>query len=133
MTTDQNWGQTEEFDTMAYGINLEYPAMEDRLRLILSWDHSVVDGKTDFSPSSGGYTNLTDVDDCTVQRLEAKGIYTLNRMWDLKLGYVFEKFDLDDGQYDGYTYLPPGATLTGAYAEQDYDAHIIYIGAVHRF
>ncbi len=133
MATNQNWSQAEEFDTIAYGAALEFPVMDDRLEFILSWDHSKVDGSADFKPSTNNYLNLMYVDDCTIQRLEAKSIYNLNSDWDITMGYLFEKFDLHDGQYDGYAYLPPGATLTGAYAEQDYDAHVVYLSAVFRF
>ncbi len=35
--------------------------------------------------------------------------------------------------YTSDAYLPSGATLTGAYAEDDYDTHLVYLGAVYRF
>ncbi len=132
LETNRNWSQAEEFDTLGYGVSVEFSTMEERLHITASWDHSIVDGSADFAPESGNYQDLNAVDDCTSQRFDVKGVYDLAGGWELKLGYVFEKFDQDDGQYDGYTYLPSGATLTGAYADPDYDAHMVYVGVAFR-
>ena len=133
LDTSRNWSQAEEFDTIAYGISIEFPLMEDRLKLVLSWDHTIVDGSVDFTPKANDYENLTDVDDFTLQTFAVKTTYKLTSAWRLKCGYTYEKFDLDDGQYNGYAYLPSGATLTGAYRDEDYDAHIAWLGAEFRF
>ena len=133
LVTSRNWSQAEEFDTFAYGICLEVPLMEDRLKLVVSWDHTIVDGSVDFAPESNDYENLTDVDDFTIQTFAVKTTYNLTSAWRLKCGYTYEKFDLDDGQYNAYSYLPSGATLTGAYRDEDYDAHIAWLGAEFRF
>ncbi len=133
LDTSRNWSQAERFDTISYGISLEVPAMDDRLKFNVAWNHSFVDGSADFSPASGNYVNLEDVDDYTLQTLEIKTDYRLTSAWSLNCGYTFEKFDLADGQYDGYTYLPSGATLSGAYQDQDYEAHVGWVGAKLRF
>ena len=133
LETNRNWSQTEEFDTFSYGIAMEFPVIADKLKFDISWDHSIVDGSADFSPSAANYLDLKDVDDCTIQTFEAKGTWRFTPSWSLNLGYIYEDFDLDDGQYDGYSYLPPGATLTGAYRDQNYDAHIAYLGMVFQF
>ncbi|MBC2714837.1 MAG: MtrB/PioB family outer membrane beta-barrel protein [Desulfobacteraceae bacterium] len=127
------WDETTSFDTWAYGILFDIPQVTDELGFEISWNHIFVDGKAEFSPDSGDYENLYNVEDFSRQEFEAKCFYTLADNIFLTTGYLFEKYEFKDDQWEGYTYLSSGATLTGAYAGEDYEAHIVYLTASFRF
>jgi hypothetical protein len=59
-----------------------------------------------------------------------KGVYRLNRNWELTGGYAYEKYKYSDIGYDGFRCVAgAGASascMTGQYAFQPYTANIFY-------
>lgn len=128
-----NWTESKEFDTYAYGLFVEVPFGRNFL-LSASWDHSDVNGKADFTSGGGGLVGLDEVDDYTKKELAVDLRYSFTARLSLKLGYIYEKYDFADEQWDGYTLLPNSQTiLTGAYADDYYEANIGFLEAAYRF
>jgi hypothetical protein len=128
-----NWTEVKKFDTYAYGLYLEVP-ITPSLTCKAIWDHSVVDGKADFSTVGSALTDLEEVEDYTQQELEIDLIYTFTKHLSVTAGYIYEKFDLDDEQWDGYSFAPNSQTLLGgAYADSDYEANIGFLRATFSF
>lgn len=128
-----NWSEAKDFDTYAYGLFIEVPFGKSFL-LSAAWDHSDVDGSADFASEGGELVNFDAVDDYTKKELEVDLTYSFTARLSLKLGYIYEKYDFADEQWDGYTLLPNSQTLlTGAYAEEDYEANIAFLEAAYRF
>ena len=132
MTSDSGDGYKEEkeFDTFAYGINVEVPLF-DVLVVSVLWDHSWVDGEADFNRAD--LVDFNDVDDYTIKTLELKCDYDFSETIDFTVGYIYEKYEFDDDQWDGYAYLPGDSTLSGAYSDQDFENNIGYFLAKYRF
>jgi hypothetical protein len=54
------------------------------------------------------------------------------------VGYAYEKYNYDDAQYNGYRYVPgltgsSAALLSGAYANPDYRANIVFANVSYLF
>jgi hypothetical protein len=67
-----------------------------------------------------------------LHRLDASLKYNIWKGFFVTLGYVWEKFDYDDYNTDGFTYVPAdaGGNYQGAVLSdtlwEDYDAHMFY-------
>jgi MtrB/PioB family decaheme-associated outer membrane protein len=122
------WSQDLTDDFWTYGVSAQVPLLDDKLRIVMSWEYQDSDGQSDFS--SQGATALEDIDlsdDYKMTTLEAKAVYAFAEKLDFTLGYIYEKYKYEDLQYDGYEYVPSGSYLTGAYADHDYEANIGYL------
>jgi MtrB/PioB family decaheme-associated outer membrane protein len=135
--TDWNAEGEDRVDTFGGGIT--YAVMPARLDFDLSYSYSKVDGKIDFSIPDGSVTDFDTVDDSTLQTLDAKLKYNIWRGYFVTLGYVWQKFDYDDYNKEGFTFVPTddagnfnGAVLADTLWE-DYDAHIIYTKLTYKF
>ncbi|MDH3999271.1 MAG: MtrB/PioB family outer membrane beta-barrel protein, partial [Desulfuromonadales bacterium] len=123
--------QKTEFDTLAYGLSLEAP-VGDRLTLSAIWNYADIDGKSKFDVDE--LENLSDVEDYTKQDLELECRYQFTEQLAMTLGYIYEKYRFDDDQWVGYDLNDPDVgALTGAYADQDYEANIGYLTASYSF
>jgi MtrB/PioB family decaheme-associated outer membrane protein len=123
--------QKTNFDTVSFGLALDVP-VNDELAIAAHWNYSDVDGKSKFNTAD--LINMSDVEDYTKQDLEVKCTYQFTEALAMTLGYIYEKYQFDDDQWTGYDLNDPSVgTLTGAYAEQDYEANIGYLMASYRF
>jgi hypothetical protein len=133
MTSEPSTGlykEQKEFDTIAYGINVEVPLF-DVLVVSALWDHSWVDGEADFNRAD--LVDFDDVEDYEIKSFELKCDYDFSETIAFTVGYIYEKYEFDDDQWDGYAYLPGDSTLTGAYSDQDFENNIGYFMAKYRF
>lgn len=132
MTSDSGGGYKEvkEFDTIAYGINVEVPLF-DVLVVSALWDHSWVDGEADFNRAD--LVDFDDVEDYEIKTFELKCDYDFSETIAFTVGYLYEKYEFDDDLWDGYAYLPGDSTLSGAYSDQDFENNIGYFMAKYRF
>jgi len=132
MTSETSGGYKEqkEYDTYAYGINVEVP-LSEVLKVNVMWDHSWVDGEADFNRDD--LVGFDEVEDYSLKTFELNCNYNFSEAIAFTVGYIYEKYKFDDDQWDGYNYLPGDATLTGAYSDQDYENNIGYFLAKYRF
>ena len=111
----------------SYGLNGRMPLLEDRLKLMVNWEHQKSVGESNFGIDNT-LQDIGTVADYTKQLLEAKAVYNVTRQLDLILGFLYEKYLFRDLQYIGYDYTAAENTfLSGAYAFQDYENNVGYL------
>jgi MtrB/PioB family decaheme-associated outer membrane protein len=144
--TTYNWTSKNEDDSWQVGIGADWAALP-RLMLKASLTYAETDGYTDFRAEPGGPTTpfvpIQASDDTTRVSFNLRGIYQLDRQWELTAGYAYEKYRYSDIAYDNTRYvapLPPAglantasSIVTGQYSFQNYEAHIAYLMAKYRF
>jgi MtrB/PioB family decaheme-associated outer membrane protein len=123
--------QKMEFDTFAYGLALDVP-VNDKLTITANWNYAEVDGESKFNTAA--LIDMSDVEDYTKEDLEVECTYQFTEALAGTLGYIYEKYRFDDDQWTGYDLNDPSVgPLTGAYAEQDYEANIGYLMVSYSF
>jgi MtrB/PioB family decaheme-associated outer membrane protein len=148
-----NWDVVMKDDSFSYGANAEIFIVPRKVTLVLQYDDIKSNGHADFTYYSsaaliaGGRTN-DDVDigawdDYTLRSLSAKIKYSPSKTYTLSAGYAYERYTYNDASWDNYMYtsgpLPPAATtsnsalLTGAYANPNYHANVVFLAASYRF
>ncbi|MFC1657146.1 MtrB/PioB family outer membrane beta-barrel protein [Candidatus Moduliflexota bacterium] len=128
-----NWSETKKYDTYAFGIFLDIP-LGKRIVCSAVWDYSDVDGKADFTSGGPDLVNFDQVDDYTKQEFQADLTYGFTDFFSIKVGYIYEKLDFKDEQWDGYSLMPNSATiLSGAYAADEFEANIGFLEAKYSF
>jgi MtrB/PioB family decaheme-associated outer membrane protein len=134
-----DWKAEGEDRVDTFGGGVTYAVIPERLDFNLSYSYSKVDGKIDFSIPNGSVTDFDTVDDSTLQTLDTKLKYNIWGGYFVTLGYVWQKFDYDDFNKEGFTFVPTDAAgnLNGAVLAdslwEDYDAHIIYTKFTYKF
>ncbi len=121
------YGQDVESDLWTYGLVGKLPLMDDKLHLEVSWEYQKSDGESNFS-IDGSLENIATVADYDKKKFEAKATYAVNPKLGVTLGYLYEQFDYSDLQYEGYDYTASGGSyLSGAYADNNYEANVGYV------
>ena len=93
----------------------------------------------DFDIPGGGVVDFDTVDETTLHVLDAKFNYNIGWGFYITLGYLYENFDFDDYQLDGFQLVPTdaagaynGAILADTLIE-DYDVHMVYTKLTYKF
>ena len=138
-----NWWSTNHDSNYQLGAGLNWPVLPN-VMLVASVLYTKTDGSADFASQNnfGSPLPITAYDDAKRSTLNLKGIWNVNRNWELTGGYAWEKYDYSDFQFNNYQNLnpPPPAPistttsyLTGYYAYPDYRAGILYLIGKYRF
>jgi hypothetical protein len=138
--TTYNWSSKNEDDSWQVGIGADWAALP-RLMIKASLIYAETDGHTDFTVAPGGPTTpfvpIEASDDTTRVSFNLRGIYQLDRQWELTAGYAYEKYRYSDIAYDNTRYVAGTGTtssiVTGQFSFQNYEAHIAYLMAKYRF
>jgi hypothetical protein len=137
-----NWSVDRTDKTKAYGLKLEVPLFEERLKLTAAWDYEKNEGEAEFKSTLASVaTAMQDIDnygDYTKKSISLKAEYAVTENLSMTAGYSYEKYNLDDIAFNDYkNYYNNTATtssyLTGAYADPDYDANIVYLSMAYKF
>jgi len=133
-SSSYRWGQSiiEDFWTM--GLTAEIPLLNDRLKLNLSWQYQKSNGKSDFT--THGTSTLQPIDqyeDFDINTAQVKATYSLTEKINLTMGYLYERINYDDQQYNNYDYSPSSTYLSGAYSDHDNEVNVGYLIARYRF
>jgi MtrB/PioB family decaheme-associated outer membrane protein len=145
--TDYNWDVRMKDDSFSYGVNAEIFIVPKKVTLVLQYDDIKSNGQADFTyytslALAGGRTNENiDIgawDDYTLRSLSAKIQYSPSKTCTLSAGYAYERYTYNDASWDNYVYVPDvtgtnGAYLTGAYANPNYHANVVFLAASYRF
>jgi hypothetical protein len=134
--TSRSLGYHQEIDDdfWTYGLAAKIGVIPEKLRLSLSWQYQKSDGEVDFSQTTLTLVNITNSDDYTKQQLDARLIYTVMPKLDVTLGYLYEKFEIDDINYANFKNLGTnGGFYSGLYAFQDYEANVGYLTMKYGF
>jgi hypothetical protein len=123
-----NWTERLKSDNWSYGLSAQVPVLPKKLELAASWSYQKSDGEGTFTSSrSTALLDLDASDDYTLRTLELKATWNAARQLAFVLGYVHEKYEQSDTQWDGYTYTSRTSFLSGAYADEDYNVHVGYL------
>lgn len=139
ISTVTDWQAKGIDDVNTFGGGLKWAIVSERLDLDLKYSYSKVNGKIEFSVPNGSVPSFDDANDSTLQTLDAKLNYNIWGGYYLTLGYLWEKFDYNDYNRDGFTNVPTdesgnfnGAVLADSLWE-DYDAKIVYLKMMYKF
>jgi MtrB/PioB family decaheme-associated outer membrane protein len=122
------WTQDVNDKYWTYGVSVDVPLMNDRLHLNAKWEQQDSDGEVKFT--SGGTPALEDIeesDDYAKKLFELKGTYSFTNNVAVTLGYLYEKYKLNDLQFQGYVFNEGNNYLSGAYTDHDYEANVGYV------
>jgi hypothetical protein len=147
--TNFNWTTTETDRTWAYALGSDLYAIPKKLTFKLQYTFIQSQGSADYTyllganplPPTRNQDNIdiTSLDSYTLRTFLVKATYNPIKSLSLSLGYVYEKFTYDDGQFNGYQYTPVSSTggtlgyLTGAYANQNYRANVYFASVSYLF
>jgi hypothetical protein len=126
---DRNW---------LVGAAFDWPVI-DRLAIKGSAIIQRGDGGVDFAANSSvaNAQNIVAYDDFKKRALNLRAVYSATKQLQFTLGAAYEKYTYQDIQMDGYVYnILTGVNqsfLSGAYANPNYRATIIYGTVAYRF
>lgn len=141
-----NWSATNKDQNSAFGLGFEWPVLE-RLMIKGSTVWARSEGSVDVTAQrlasgapAAALANINNYGNNEKLMFNLKGIYTINRNWEVTGGLAYEDVKFNDVQFNGYTYVVPVATsgtstsyLSGWYASPDYRATVVYVMGKYRF
>jgi MtrB/PioB family decaheme-associated outer membrane protein len=146
--TDFNWTAALKNDNYSYTAGAEIFIIPEKITLLLQYSYMQADGSVDYTyllganplPAGRNQDNidLPNWDGYKVSCFCIKLSYTVTKAISVAAGYVYEKYDYNDAQYDGYQYVPAttgtnGAYLTGAYNNPSYESNVGFVTLSYRF
>ena len=142
-STNYNYDVRFKDNSYSWGVGTEIYLMPKKLSLLLQYDNINSNGNADFtylfaSALTGGRTNdnidMANWDDYRRNSYSAKIRFTTNSHYIFTVGYAYEYYKFDTAAYDNYLMIPQGTNyLSGAYANPDYNAQVIFAAIEYRF
>jgi MtrB/PioB family decaheme-associated outer membrane protein len=145
-TNYYNWDLNEELKNFDYGVSAEVVLVPDKWRLRAQYDHVRSDGLADFTVFKTTGDDALDHqswDDYKKKSFLVKAIYDVNKNISTTLGFAHERYRYNDAALDDYRYTFTGTTnastlvnmnyLTGAYADQSYEANVVFANLKYSF
>ncbi len=153
--TNRPAGSTENKQkdkSYGYGVGTEIYVIPQKFTLIFQHAYLKSNGSVDLTYNNlglfadagvaGANNDIIDIsrwDDYTKYSFKFKTIYNFTKSLIASVGYGYERFKYSDAQLDNYQFAPTGppdsnaAFLTGAYKDQSYRAHLIFVGLTYKF
>jgi MtrB/PioB family decaheme-associated outer membrane protein len=133
------WFAESEDKIHTVGAGIDVSLIPKRLDLSVSYSLSDVDGDIHFFTPAQDTSDFPIVDETRLQILNANLKCHLGKGLYVTLGYLYEKFDFDDFQNQGFTNVP--TTSTGVYngglllgtLTESYKANVGYVKISYRF
>ena len=143
-TTSFNWTSAAKETSYGYGVGADISIITDKLTLNLSHNSIKSDGAVDFTyllgamPLPAGQTqnniDLNVWDNYHLNNFVVKTTFQVTKMVAVTGTYAFESFSCNDSQYNNYLYVPGTAGyMTGAYANQSYRTHVVFLSVNVKF
>lgn len=147
-STNFNWTAAQKSENYSYMAGAEIFIIPEKLTLLLQYSYLQADGSVDYTyllgavplPASRTQDNidLSNWDGYKLSYFCIKLSYKMTKALSVAAGYVYEKYDYNDAQYDGYQYVPAisgsnGAYLTGAYDDPSYESHVGFVTLSYHF
>jgi MtrB/PioB family decaheme-associated outer membrane protein len=142
-TTNFNWMAAQKSENYSYTVGSEIFIIPEKITLLLQYSYTQADGSVDYTylwgatPLQGGRTqdniDLSNWDGYKLSCFCIKLSYTVTKTISVAAGYVYEKYDYNDAQYDGYQYVTTGAYLTEAYNNPSYESNVGFVTLSYRF
>ncbi|HUU49930.1 MAG TPA: MtrB/PioB family decaheme-associated outer membrane protein [Nitrospinota bacterium] len=145
--SDSNWYNDNEDETNTFGGGFLLALLPKRLDLDVSYSYADTDGVAKFSSPVGTVdandftpVDYTEVDDTNLQTLHAKLKYKFKKKGlSATLGYMWERFDIEDYNKQGFTNVPTDssgnfsdALLMGTLPE-NYEVNLVYANLQYKF
>jgi len=137
--TVSEWFAENEDRVHTVGAGIDISLIPKRLDLSVSYSLSDVDGDILFFTPAQDTSGFPIVDETRLQILNAKLKCHVGKGFYVTVGYLYEKFDFDDFQNQGFAYVPTdtaglynGALLMGTLTE-GYKANVGYVTISYRF
>lgn len=146
--TNFNWTAAQKDENYSYSAGAEIFIIPEKLTLLLQYSYLQADGSVDYAyllganPLPAGKTqdniDLSNWNGYKLSYFLIRLSYNVTKSLSVAAGYVYEKYDYNDAQYDGYQYVPAvtgtnGAYLTGAYNNASYESHVGFVTLSYRF
>lgn len=133
--TTTPYSQTNDDDFWTYGLAANIAATE-KLTFNLAWQYQKSDGQVDFS--NPNFSANTESDDYTKQTLEAKATYAIDPRLKMTVGYLYEKYEYLDVNYENYDYTVAQSAATYSYysgynRDPNYEANVGYLMVAYGF
>jgi len=147
-STNFNWTAAQKSENYSYMAGAEIFIIPEKLTLLLQYSYLQADGSVDYTyllgavPLPAGRTqdniDLSNWDGYKLSYFCIKLSYKVTKALSVVAGYVYEKYDYNDAQYDGYQYVTAisgsnGAYLTGAYDDPSYESHVGFVTLSYHF
>ena len=143
VSTTYTWTAKNKDRSWQTGIAVDWLPYE-RLKLSSSLIWSETRGTVDFAAQPGTilaapFLPIGNFDNTRRLALNLKGIYKVDRQWEITAGYAYERYRYDDIGFEGFRYVAPGGTAaqnsyyTGQTAFQNHNANIFYAYMTYRF
>jgi MtrB/PioB family decaheme-associated outer membrane protein len=129
---DTTWDAEGQDVINTAGGGIKLAVIPDRLDFDISYSYSDVDGEINFDIPGGGVVDWDTVDETQLHILDSKFRYRIWKGYYFTLGYLYEKFEFNDFNTEGFTNTPTDAILAGTLPE-DYTAHIGYMKLTYKF
>lgn len=137
--TESEWLAENEDRVHTVGAGIDISLIPKRLDLSVSYSLSDVDGDIHFFTPAQDTSDFPIVDETRLQTLDASLKCHVARGFYVSVGYLYEKFDFDDFQNQGFTHVPTdttglynGAFLMGTLTES-YESNVGYVKFTYRF
>lgn len=144
-TSNFNWSNTNKDTNWMIGTGADL-VLSEKLTLKGSVLYQRTQGTADFTAqtlASGApaafLPPIRSYDTSNKTSVVIRGVYQLEKNWEMALGYAYENYSYRDDAYNGYLYVVPGPTvpqtsyLSGAYAYPNYNANIVYTTLKYSF
>jgi len=148
ISTAYNWTADATEYTLGYGIGADITIITDKLKLQLTHNFVKSDGVVDYTylvspatlaalvPAGQNQDNidLNAWDNYRLSNIVVKATYQVTKMVGVSAAYAYEEYSYDDTQYRLYSYVP-GSTgyMTGAYNNDSYRTHVVFMGVNVKF
>jgi hypothetical protein len=136
-----------------YGAGAEIYAIPKKLTFRLQYSFVQAKGFADYTyllpanllaqqaPGTRTQDNIdiSNLDNYRLTYYLAKVTYNPIKPLSVALAWAYQEYKYDDAQFNGYSYVPTSSTgailgfLTGAYANQDYRANIVFASLSYSF
>ncbi len=132
-----NWDLTLKDNSYSWGAGSEIYLMPKTLSLLLQYDNVNSNGDADFSLYYLGADPNPDMANWDDYRLNSYSIrlrYSTVSQYTFTVGYAYQSYKYNSGQWDNYSLVNSSNTLlSGAYANPNYDAQILFVAVDYKF
>jgi hypothetical protein len=143
-----NWTAAQKDENYSYMAGAEIFIVPEKLTLLLQYSYLQATGSVDYTyllganPLPVGRTqdniDLSNWNGYKLSHVLVKLSYTVAKSLSVAAGFVYEKYNYNDAQDDGYQYVPAvvgtnGAYLTGAYNNTSYESPVGFVTLSYHF
>lgn len=140
--TNFNWTSKRKDFNYALGFNGDVEIIKGTLSAKAGYRYENANGSNDFTTNVTGinFINVGALDDYIKHTITTKLTYTISKAASIDFGYQYEHLKYSDDAWNGYQLIPINTNgtnstnyLSGAYANPNYDASVVYTKLTYKF